>query len=270
VTGSLNTIGSAPEETKEQREKWEGVLGSFEILDLDEPGNPEALAEALNEFEAQQRNRIPPLWLDQIAWRLHVRTCVRILKEECSVRATLQEICREMLHDLTDLGLDNFDPEQILEEIRDRADSYYRAIWSSLSLPDRLVLVQLAEEGLVNIKSRRSLQRLIARRLILNRPTPAPQLMNRTFRRFVMSGTCRSEALKAERSSGEKSVWGRLRKPMIAAFAGAAAFFFITQREIFDSSLLFLTLTAGALPHLLELVGYFGAAKTSAEAESYR
>lgn len=269
VTGALNGIGS-PQEVKEQRQKWEVLLGRFEILDLDEPGDPRALDDVLNAFEANQKDGKSSLWLDQIAWRRHVRTCVRILKEECGVRSALQGICREMLNDLTDLGLDKFDPEQILEEIRDRADSYYRAIWSSLSISDRLVLVQLAEEGLVNAKSRRSLQRLIARGLILNRPTPAPRLMNRTFRRFVMSGTCRSEVLAKERRSGEMSVWGRLRKPMIAAFGGAAAFFFFTQREVFDSSLLFLSLTAGALPHLLELVGYFGAAKTSAEAESYR
>lgn len=270
VTGALGSIGAPPGEAKEQRQKWEALLSRFEILDLDEPGDPKAIETVLNEFETEQKNRVPPLWLDQIAWRLHVRTCVRILREECGERSALQGICRDMLHDFTDLGLDNFDPEQILEEIRDRADSYYRAIWSSLSLPDRLVLVQLAEEGLVNAKSRRSLQRLMTRRLILNRPTPAPRLMNRTFRRFVMSGTCRSEVLQKERRSGKTSVWGRLRKPMIAALGGAAVFFFVTQREVFDSSLLFLSLTAGALPHLLELVGYFGAAKTSAEAESYR
>ena len=262
------TLASAASLEEEPRRRWLALLGRFEILDLDEPGDPAELEPALKDFETRQK-RLPAWWLDKMAWQGHVANCVRILREECAGRSALHGVCKEMMDDLVaSSGLETMDGEQILEEIRDRADSYYRALWSSLAQPERVALVQLAEEGLVNPKSRRSLQRLISRRLV--RSTPAPMLMNRTFRRFVMSPACRPEVLDAERESGEKSLWGRLRKPMIAAFWGAALFFYITQREVFDSSLLVLSATAGALPHLLELVGYFGAAKTSAEAESYR
>jgi hypothetical protein len=256
--------GGAPaeESARSVRQRWMSLLGEFETFDLDSKGDATWLQQKLETFKKDHLRRETTPWPKR-AWASRLEACVKLVHEECSVTGPLQEIGIELIDDLDP---ERMGREQILDEIRERAELYYQALWSSLTDSQKTILVQLAEEGLVNPKSRRPLQRLMARGLVER--NPAPQLMNESFRSFVLSGKCRPHALEAERRSTAQGLWSYLKIPLTATFWTVAAFFYLTQREVFDSTLVFVSAATGALPHLLELVGYLGAARTNAAAAS--
>ncbi|HET7510308.1 MAG TPA: hypothetical protein VFJ65_08690, partial [Solirubrobacterales bacterium] len=244
-----------------ERARWMSLLADCETFDLDQQVATGRLEAALDSFRrSSERKSIP--W-PKAAWSRHTRACLATLQEDCCVTAPLQLIGEQLL---PDLDLERMGRAEIVDEVRERAELYYRALWSSLTDLEKTTLFQLAEEGLVNPKNRRPLQRLLARGLVVRKP--APRLMNESFRRFVMSGTCRREARELERRCEARGNWSRLQPFFSAVLLGVVGFLYVTQREAFDSTLLFLTALAGAMPHVLKLVGVFGAAQVQTDAEA--
>lgn len=242
-----------------EREAWGRLLAELETFDLDGSGDPAELFAALEALRKELEAHPPgTVWIEQEAWRYHVRSCLAAVHTECEVTAPLQEIGRELLPELDLLEMDR---GQIFDEIRERAGLYYRSLWASLSDGEKLLLVHLAEEGLVNPKNHRPLKRLLARGLA--RRDPALRVMNETFRRFVISH--KHEVLAIERRETEDSPWAHVKRPLTTVLLGVGVFFFATQREVFNTTLVFVTALAGALPQILQLVGFFGSSKTRAE-----
>ena len=78
-------------------------------------------------------------------------------------------------------------PRVPLDELRraiiERAQVFYQLLWTSCTRTEKLVLIQLAQEGLVNPKSQETLQELLAKGLI--RSGTSLELFNFTFRDFL-------------------------------------------------------------------------------------
>jgi hypothetical protein len=72
---------------------------------------------------------------------------------------------------------------ELRRAVRVHAEPYYQLLWTSCSRSEKLVLIQLAQEGLINPKSRDTLNELVAKGMIT--PGPAPRLFNLTFRDFL-------------------------------------------------------------------------------------
>ena len=70
-------------------------------------------------------------------------------------------------------------------QVLDAARAHYRVLWSRLTRDEQLVLAQLSREGLVNPRRWTTAESLAAQGMI--RLLPRPQLMNETFRRFVVA-----------------------------------------------------------------------------------
>jgi hypothetical protein len=186
------------------------------------------------------------------SWR-DLAACTQIqsktLRAECGMNSYLLPIAAEL-----DPHAPLYSREQILEELGERAERYYQGLWVSCSTDEQLVLEHLAEEGLVNEKSRRVIRRLMARGFI--RREPKFRLMNETFRRFVLSSVNKARVFSLE-SDSLPSAWDRLRVPLFMGMATVLAVFLTTQQELLDGFSASVTgLTAG-LPALLKLVGSF-------------
>ena len=122
-------------------------------------------------------------------------------------------------------------PDQVLDEVAERTDAWYKRIWKTCSPDEQLVLAEIASEGFVNYKSRRTVRRLLARGLVTK--DPSFRLMNTTFRRFVLSAPCQQDVHALEGTS-DPSTWDRVRAPFLAALVGISLFFLVTQREMFN------------------------------------
>ncbi len=143
--------------------------------------------------------------------------------------------------------------EQIFEEVGDRLDNYHRGIWENCSDAQKLVLQHLAKEGLINEKSRRTVRLLLARRLI--RKNPNFRFVNETFRRFVLSRIPAAEVAAIEQRS--TSAWDAVRLPFLITLLAVSAFFFLTQRELFTTTIAVITALAGGIPALVRVAGLF-------------
>ena len=74
--------------------------------------------------------------------------------------------------------------DELVRTIRARAMAYYQLIWTSCTRSEKLVLIQLAQEGFVTTQSTDVVAPLIAKGIIVERPTPA--IFNLTFRDFLI------------------------------------------------------------------------------------
>jgi hypothetical protein len=145
------------------------------------------------------------------------------------------------------------DREQIYEEVGDRLDNYHRGIWESCSDAQKLVLQHLAHEGLINEKTRRTVRLLLARGLI--RKNPNFRFLSETFRRFVLWRVSPEEVAAIEQRSS--SAWDAVRLPFLITLLTVSVFFFLTQRELFTTTIAVITALAGGIPAIIRVAGLF-------------
>ena len=183
-------------------------------------------------------------------WRRVVRRTVdAVLAHEASANPFLKRVCDDIrasrLYNEGALTRD-----QILDEIEERTSNYYARVWSTCSNDEKIVLGHVAQQGLANAASRRVVRRLLVRGLLFK--DPSLRLMNETFTRFVLSASCRGEVTALE-GEAEPSTWDRLRLPLALGAASAGAFLFVTQREVFDSTLTTVAGVTAAVPTVIRL-----------------
>jgi hypothetical protein len=142
--------------------------------------------------------------------------------------------------------------EQVLDEIAERTATWYRRLWKACTPDEQLVLAEIAHEGFVNYKSRRTVRRLLGRGLIVK--DPSFRVMNETFRRFVLSPQCQAD-VRAIEGAADPSPWDEVRTPFFVALGSAALFFMFTQRELFDATIAALTTLTIAVPVVVRAVG---------------
>lgn len=147
---------------------------------------------------------------------------------------------------------DHLDVDEVVAEVANLAAPHYQGLWDGCTPDEKVVLQHLAEDGMVNEKSRSVVRRLMSRGLV--RRTPHLTLMTETFRYFVLSQECRNEVREAERSA-PVSAWDRMRWPLLAVLTVAVVFFFVTQQQAFNQTVGIITGSAGALPLIIHVIG---------------
>ena len=117
-----------------------------------------------------------------------------------------------------------------LEELRDavgvRAEAAYQLLWTSCTRSEKLVLVHLAQEGLVNPKSRDTVDELLAKGLIT--PGPPPALFNFTVREFLKRIERADVLLEWERMEGS-GLWVISGKLAASVLMIGGVFYLLTQ-----------------------------------------
>jgi hypothetical protein len=163
------------------------------------------------------------------------------LQDECGQLEPLIEIGRELCRRP---GFESLRWEQIEDFLLDAAEPYYRCIWELCSREERLVLIQLAQDGLINPKRHDIVRRLARRGLIIL--DPHYRLMNRTFARFVAEAEPRSRVAEWERTSSHVS-WSRLGTPLYSLAAVVIAILLFTEQALLTNILAVATTAVGAL-----------------------
>jgi hypothetical protein len=144
-------------------------------------------------------------------------------------------------------------PQRNTDQALFRNHTYYRSLWATCSREEQLALYQLARYRFINSRNP-ELPLLMARGLIVR--NPALQVVNNSFRRFVLAAF-RSEDLLSNEREQAPSTWNLLKGPLRTSLILVALFLFVTQREMFSASM---TIVAGfvtGLPALLKLVSLF-------------
>lgn len=131
------------------------------------------------------------------------------------------------------------------------AGSYYHHIWESLCPEERYLVYDLAEEGLVNPTNKYHLSMLIQKGIIIRKEENGqPELMNDSFRTYVLSSVSRSEALQIQQEVKSTGSWSDLGRPLTLIALGILAILLISQKQAYASVFGFLTAIGAAIPTL--------------------
>ena len=170
-----------------------------------------------------------------------------LLYRECRHSEPLIEIA-ERLARSPDLAKHRED--EIVGFVLDAAEPYYRSIWELCSDDERLLLVQLAEEGVINPKRFDVFRQLHHRGLVV--VEPRFDLMNHSFRDFVRSIESPERVLEWEQTPAALG-WRRFSTPLYTLAAVVVAILLYTQQDLFSQMLALATGAAGALNSLRSL-----------------
>ena len=215
-------------------------------------------------YEAQlEIDTLPP------RLRKRVKRVLKTLVRECKSRAFLQQVGRSLLgmdedHEtplsencMTLRELKKLNTERIYSRVQDRCNAYYYALWETCSREEKLTLGHLATHRLVSSRNP-SLRRLLRSGLVSREPFLRP--MNETFSRFVASQATEFN-LKAWKSGEEGGIWDDLKVPFAIILLVAGGFLFVSQRDLYNSTLAFVSAFAAAMPALFKVLGMFPGAK---------
>ena len=159
----------------------------------------------------------------------------------------------------------NLDDEQeeTIAQIGEQADAYYQGVWSTLSKDEKLTLFRVAQDGLVS-RFDPDLRRLMQLGLIVRDPSLG--LRDKSFRRFVLSVSS-AEGVNMHRAD-VYSNWDRLKIPLLLVLFAVIAFLFLTQKELYDSTISLVTALTGGAFALLKLFGMFQRGKDPGAAQT--
>lgn len=170
--------------------------------------------------------------------------------------AMLLSSCQELGH---------YTADDVIDQIQDLAAAHYWQIWEACNTDEKVLLYRLAQDGFVNWQMKDTLSSLIRRRLIVTDPNF--RLMNESFRRFILRAE-RPEVFREWEQAIGVSMWSRVRTPLILSGIVLAAFFFATQRDIFNQSLGLLTSLMIGAPALIKIFGILTQSRHTSSTQS--
>jgi hypothetical protein len=251
-------------------DRWLGILRSFVWIDSARNLAPPAIAAPattpaparrvrglllgrLRDLDQALDRRIRAVgyWLRQFTARGRQRRDraddLRWLRRETRASALLRQF-RSQLQDMEG------GREQMIDELCERTDKYYQALWQMCSAQERVVLFHIAQYGVANATNRRVLRRLLTRGLLTREPEL--RLFNDTFRLFVCN---REEDVRKQREIDPAGVttWDQLRIPLFIALLVVAGVFLGTQKELANATSAIVTALATGLPVIVKLIGTF-------------
>lgn len=150
----------------------------------------------------------------------------------------------------------------VLDGIRRRANARYQELWLACSTPEKLVLAQLADEGVVNLTNRDVLVELMRKGLVVNDPNP--QLMNYSFREFVLAAESGPNVKEVEQAAA--GGWDTLRNFVWPALFIVGLFLVVTQRKYFENVIPVVSAIAAQIMTLLKTFHSFRALWSGAKA----
>jgi len=225
-------IAANVDDLSRQREKWQAELADWAVV----LRHAEKIRYAAKVVAT--RKSVVSSDLQKVADRL---------RNECGSSGTLLRIAAGLLR-RRDLG--KYSWKQIVSFVLDAAEPYYRSVWDLCSRDEKLVLIQLAEEGLVNPKNVGILRRLSRRRLVTLEPRF--RLINDSFREFVLAVEPPERVAQWE-GEGTMQMWKRISIPLYTLAAVVVGILLFTEQALVANAMVIVTGAAGALGSLRTL-----------------
>jgi hypothetical protein len=142
--------------------------------------------------------------------------------------------------------------EQHTGEFSDKSQAYYRAVWATCTTGEKLSLVQLAQEGLVNPHNQSTIRELLRKGLIYRHTTF--RIVNEGFKSFVV-GSFGSEDVRMWEAEGSSVAWSLLNTTVRIGGVGLVGFLVVTQPRFLQTATGFLTALGAGLPTVINLLG---------------
>ena len=154
--------------------------------------------------------------------------------------------------------------KQIIKQVGDRAEAFYRRLWMLCSKEERLVLLHLAQGNMVNPQHVDVVERLMQRNLI--RRDPDFRLPSWSFTHFVLTAEP-PERIAEWEAEEAMSRWTILRAPFFFLLVLVAVFIWLVGGEALNTTIILVTAGLSALPALASALNAFRTAQLSKQAK---
>ncbi len=137
-------------------DRWANVLSSFDVYDF-EDWTGRDLAETLEEFSLDS-----DLVVEDSDAKTRAKQVTKIrtfLNEECRWTTPLRKAAEEIVAKINRVDLPS--TKALADQVYDHCEAYYRSLWSACSKAEKRMLIQLAEEGVLNRKEERVVRHLM-------------------------------------------------------------------------------------------------------------
>jgi len=174
------------------------------------------------------------------------------LWEECnhpSLRRTMETLSED-IYERVSAGEPVPTHEQLVQELSEKAFPLYQLFWSACTRSEKLLLVQLAQTGLVNPICKDTLHETIRKKLVELKPYP--RVMNESFARFLESAATSDQIETWEKEAGE-SHWLTMRNVLLIMVVFAFLMIGISQDHVLQSISAILTAVIGAIGGVMKL-----------------
>jgi len=124
-------------------------------------------------------------------------------------------------------------------------------IWKNLTIYEKIVLYDLADDGLMNRNNLKIIGQLADKKLILMKPLPI--IFDRGFREYIYQHISKSEIKKIETKLGLTGNWKNAKYLILLILIPLAAFIFISQGFTIEKSFGIFAGIVGAITTLMKL-----------------
>jgi hypothetical protein len=170
---------------------------------------------------------------------------------ECAPREPLQGMALQILEHK---GFLDLSPPHLLARIANQARTYYRHIWDSCSPGEKQTLCHLAQDHMLSHRDP-DIANLLKRELIIR--DEGLHVFNESFRQFVKSTEQLACCAEADAEARKVSLWQLLKVPILVALMAIAGFLFVTQQDVFSSSLAVVTGVTSIITGLFKVLSMF-------------
>jgi len=231
--------------SEDDADRWSGVSSRFLKAYAEDTGHQKPFVEHL---EAKRKETLGQIEAKRSG--KEIDDLFATLKKECCGKAPLQQIGLEIFKQPGFLHLTR---EHLINRVGSQAHTYYHTLWDSCSNGERLTLLHLAKDRLLSPKDH-DIETLLRRGLIVR--DPDLHLMNESFARFVKAESGSQVVAEYEKAK-LTSPWHNLKVPFLITLISVVLFLFITQRDIYNSSLATLTAIITVIPAVFKLLSFF-------------
>jgi len=208
-----------------------------------------ALADWADVFSRYEkvRQKLDEDWLPKPA-EIARQNHFALIERECRATEQLQEIGKTIFGNPK---IDKLSAPEIIELVHDAAYAHYETIWARCSVDERLLLVQLAHEGVVNPRQFDVLARLRRHHLVL--AEPRFMIMNQSFRRFVLEKDLLDNVASYEPAFA-RSLYASVQGPLVGVAAVAVGLLVFTQQAAVEVAIGAAGTAAGAMALIRQIV----------------
>jgi hypothetical protein len=228
-------------------DRWSDAVSRFLKVSPRDLGDAAAFRTQLNEIK---QTLLACADLDK-ATTERIECAFELIDRECSPRAYLQNVGLAIANQSR---IRKVSTANLCKQIVTNAKPYYTAVWNACTGEEKLTLARLAQYGLLSPKDPDT-EELLIKGLILR--DPRIRLMNESFRLFILSMHADNALARCEKEAKSSSNWEVLKVPLTIGLLSVAAFLLLTQRELYNSAVPFITGLAAGLPSFLKLMSLF-------------
>lgn len=130
---------------------------------------------------------------------------------------------------------------------------FFDAVWAACSEEDKLLLMNLAQYGVINYKNMDGIHRLIKNDLVIVQDERL-HLLSPGFRYYILTRADQPEEMDIKKKFITSGRWHQVRIPLLVIFLLIGIFLFITQEEAFKKVGAILTSVTGVVSLLIKFV----------------